>query len=279
MRLADRCGCVVNDAMLIRVLVMLVTLAAPLAAQEVTGFDIPLSADVVILGEVHDNADHHLFQAHAIGVMTPSAVVFEMLSADQAARITPALLRDHEALEAALAWAQGGWPDFDIYAPVFAALGSAEIYGAALPPAEVRASVTEGAVAYFRGDAARFGLTEPLPPEEQVAREAGQMAAHCDALPPDLLPGMVTAQRLRDAELARQVILAHDATGGPVAVITGNGHARFDWGVPRVLARAAPGLAVLSFGQLEDRPEGVPPFDLWRITAPVARPDPCAAFR
>ena len=83
------------------------------------------------------------------------------------------------------------------------------------------------------------------------------MQAHCDALPEDMLPGMVAVQRLRDAVLARAVVRAMDDTGGPVAVITGNGHARRDWGMPAMLARAAPDLDVWVLGQTEeDQPAG-----------------------
>ena len=105
------------------------------------------------------------------------------------------------------------------------------------------------------------------------------MEAHCDALPEDILPGMVEAQRLRDAALARAVLAAMAETGGPVAVITGNGHARRDWGLPRMLARAAPDLTLVSIGQFEAPPEDDPPFDLWLVTTPAPRDDPCAAFR
>jgi len=266
-------------AMMLRLFLALFIFTVPALGEELSGIDALDGADVVLLGEVHDNPDHHLFQAEALTALTPAAVVFEMLSGDQAARITPDLLDDPEALAAVLDWDNSGWPDFGIYAPVFAALGSARVYGAALPPATVRASVTEGAVAHFSGNADEFGLAAPLGPGEQAAREAGQGAAHCGALPVEMLPGMVAAQRLRDAELARQVILAHAATGGPVAVITGNGHARSDWGVPRVLAQAAPELTTLSLGQLEAPPEGTAPYDLWRVTPPIDRPDPCDAFR
>ena len=80
-------------------------------------------------------------------------------------------------------------------------------------------------------------------------------------------------------EKARAVVQAMDATGGPVAVITGNGHARKDWGVPAVLAVAAPDLSVLSLGQFEAAPEGAAPYDLHLVTAPADRDDPCEAFR
>jgi len=58
-------------------------------------------------------------------------------------------------------------------------------------------------------------------------------------------------------------------------VITGAEHARRDTGV---LAVAAPGLRVLSVGQMEADPGVDAPFDLWLVTPAVAREDPCAAF-
>jgi hypothetical protein len=119
----------------------------------------------------------------------------------------------------------------------------------------------------------RFGT------REQAEREALQMAAHCDALPEEMLPGMVAVQRLRDAVLARAVIRALDETDGPVAVITGSGHARRDWGVPAALAEVAPDLDVWVLGQTEDgRPlEGG--FDTVKSAPAVERPDPCVAFQ
>jgi hypothetical protein len=73
-------------------------------------------------------------------------------------------------------------------------------------------------------------------------------------------------------------IAAVDALGGPVVVITGNGHAETARGIPALLDRARPDLSVLSVGQLEADPGPEAPFDLWILTDPVDRPDPCAAF-
>jgi hypothetical protein len=67
-------------------------------------------------------------------------------------------------------------------------------------------------------------------------------------LAPEILPGFVEAQRLRDAALAEAALAALEAHGAPVAIITGNGHARRDWGVPAVLAVAAPGRIGLHAG-------------------------------
>ncbi|MEC8629538.1 MAG: ChaN family lipoprotein [Pseudomonadota bacterium] len=234
-------------------------------------------ASIVIVGEVHDNPLHHQFQADVIAAQRPAAVVFEMLSPEQAAAITPDLLGDAAALGDALHWEASGWPAFDIYYPIFAALGEARVYGAAVPRDTVRAAIGAGAAAVFDGDAARFGLDKPLPEAEQAAREADQQVAHCNALPEQMLGDMVEAQRLRDATFAAVTAEALSDTGGPVIVITGNGHTRRDHGIPAALAHA--GITdVIAIGQFEEPPEGDVPFDLWRVTDPVDRDDPCAAF-
>lgn len=246
---------------------------------EPTGlYDLP-PADVVIVGETHDNPIHHAHQAIAIEAIRPAAVVFEMLSAEKAERVTPDLIGSEAALSAVLGWEGSGWPDFSMYYPVFVAARSAAFFGAETPREEVRQAVGAGAAEAFGEEAARFGLDRPLAEAEQMLRESGQLLAHCGAIPGEALPGMVAAQRLRDAWLARAVLDARAATGGPVVVITGNGHARSDWGVPRMLAHAAPELDVVTIGQFEVEAEADPPYDYWLVTDATERPDPCAAFR
>ncbi len=245
-------------------------------AQSVS-YDLFRDADVVFLGEVHDNPLHHDNQAQAILAIGPKAVVFEMLVPAQAEKVTPELLDDGPALEVALGWNDSGWPDFSMYYPVFAALGDAKIYGAQVSREAAGVAFKGGDMStVLDGGGAEFGLTLPLPQAQQEAREALQLAAHCDALPAEMLPGMVMAQRLRDARLAQAVTEALAETGGPVAVITGNGHARMDWGAPVLLPKE---IASMSFGQLEAEPESEPPYDLWIVTEAAERDDPCAAFQ
>ncbi len=234
---------------------------------------------MVLLGEVHDNPAHHRNQARAVAALAPRALVFEMLTPGQALRVRPELRGDSEALGAALGWEESGWPDFALYHPIFTAAPDAAVFGGALPRDDVRRAFDEGAAGVLGSSAPLFGLDRPLDPDEAAAREAGQLDAHCDALPSESLPGMVEAQRLRDAALARAVLAALAETGAPVAVITGNGHARRDWGVPRALAAADPGLRILSVGQFEAAQEAQAPYDLWLVSDPVDRPDPCEAFR
>ncbi|EPX76714.1 ChaN family lipoprotein [Salipiger mucosus] len=251
--------------------------AAPLAAQQ---NDDPLAgAEVVFLGEQHDNPGHHARQAEIVERLQPAAVVYEMLTAEQAAEVTPELISDAEAMAETLNWAESGWPDFEMYHPIFAAAPEAAVYGAQVPRDEARGLSDTGLARAFGEGAGFYGLDEDLPPEMQAAREELQMAAHCDALPAEVVPQMVDIQRLRDARLAETALLALTEHGTPVVVITGNGHARKDWGAPALIDMAAPEVSVASLGQAETgsgAPDGG--FDMVEESEPVERDDPCAAF-
>ncbi len=234
---------------------------------------------VVIIGEVHDNPTHHAVQAALVSHIQPRAIVFEMLTGTQAAAVTPQTRADEQSLGDALDWAGSGWPDFSFYYPIFAAAPEAAIYGAAVPREAARAAMQAGIAESFGDQAEAFGLTTPLPPAEQEAQEELQQVAHCNAMPPEMLPVMVDLQRLRDAVLARETLRAFDATGGPVVVITGNGHARRDTGVPAYIAATRPGLEIVSIGQQENGRGAPGGFDILLSSPAVERPDPCEAFR
>ena len=236
--------------------------------------------DVVFLGELHDNPGHHARQAELVSELQPSALVFEMLTQAQADLVTPELVANEADLEATLGWNDSGWPDFSMYYPIFAAAPNASVFGAAVPRDTAMEVMQTGIVAAFRGDAEAYGLASPLPDEQQEAREALQFAAHCDAMPQEMLPLMVDIQRLRDAELAYASLQALQEHGALVVVITGNGHARLDWGAPVYVQAADPSVTVAALGQSEtgaDAPAGV--FDMTVTSPPVDRGDPCAAFR
>ncbi|MGP9789636.1 ChaN family lipoprotein [Roseinatronobacter sp. NSM] len=256
-------------------LVVAPVMAQPSALENLR--DLP-RADIVFLGEVHDNPLHHQNQSDGITAIRPAALVFEMLTEAQAARVTPDLRKDQTALQAALDWDTSGWPDFAMYYPLFTAAPQAAIFGAGLPRDAARAAMGQPLLQVFGGDGARFGLDRPLPDDQQTTREALQARAHCDALPDSLLPAMVDIQRLRDAMLAAAALDAYRATGGPVVVIAGTGHTRTDWGAPALLARAEPALDILAVGQFETATHA-PPHDVHIVTAPHPRPDPCAAFQ
>lgn len=240
------------------------------------------SADIVILGEVHDNPTHHATQAAVVAALQPAALVFEMIP--QALEDEVNALREQGAgrdqLAAALQWSDSGWPDFAFYAAILEAAPQARVFGAGQPPEDVRRAAAEGAAAAFGPDAPAYGLDRPLEPAERAAREADMLAAHCGKLPPETLPGMVEAQRFRDAGLADAALWARTMTGdGRVVVIAGTGHADRLRGIPAALDVADPDLAVLSVGQFEGEPGPAGDYDLALFAPPPDRRDPCADFR
>ncbi len=238
--------------------------------------------DVVVVGEVHDNPQHHTVQADFARKLRPGALVFEMILPERAAQL--AKLReggaDRSEQRKVLEWDLSGWPDYSYYADIMDAADGAWIAGALVLGQDARRAFDEGAAATFGKEAARFGLMEALGEAEQEAREALQFAAHCEAMPLEMMGGMVEAQRVRDAALAAAVLRARaEVSGALVLVITGNGHAHKRWGLPAALARAAPEVEVFVFGQFEAEPPDEKAFDAWHLTAAPERGDPCDAFR
>lgn len=240
------------------------------------------SADIVILGEIHDNPTHHATQAEVVAALQPAALVFEMIP--QALEAEVNTLRKEgagrEALAAALDWSASGWPDFAYYAAILEAAPEARVFGAGQPKEDVQRALEAGAAVAFGADAVTYGLDQPLAPDDLAAREADMQAAHCDKLPPEMLPGMVEAQRFRDAGLADAALWARTMTGdGQVVIIAGSGHADRVRGVPAALDVADPELSVLSVGQFEAAPDDAAAgYDLVLLAPAPAREDPCAAF-
>jgi hypothetical protein len=123
----------------------------------------------------------------------------------------------------------------------------------------------------------------------QVAMEAEMRDSHCGHLPETALPGMVTAQRARDAAMAERLLAV---AGDGAVLIAGAGHVRTDRGVPMYLAARAPGATVASLAFVEvatgrtapgDYAErfGVArvPFDYVWFTTRADDVDHCARFR
>ena len=199
-------------------------------------------SDFVLLGEKHDNPDHHLLQARAIRWVAEAGraprVVFEMIEESRQAEVDAQLAeapRDPDALGARLDWARSGWPEWSMYRPVFAAAMDAgfPIVAAMLPRAR--------AMAFARGTeplpealVERHGLGEPMPEAQRAALIAELREAHCGHLPEQMLAPMLEVQRARDALMADKLL---DAGPNGAILIAGAGHVRTDRAAPWFLAR------------------------------------------
>lgn len=196
-------------------------------------------ARFVLLGERHDNPDHHRMQAHLLAGLVRAgrrpAVAFEMIDTAQAGALARFLATSPHraaALGSAIDWAQTGWPPWRYYAPIaeVALDGGLPIVPAELPANKVRAVVEHGWKPLDASLVARLGLRRPWPASRTAAMRSELRRAHCGLLPAHLLPGMVQAQRLRDAFMAERLRSAATADGA--VLIAGAGHARTDYGVP-----------------------------------------------
>ena len=264
-----------------RALSVSLTLSSAVSAQTLTEQQTAemQRADIVLLGEIHDNPHHHQGQAALLRQIAPKAVVFEMLSPAQAEIVNSTARDDLPALAERIDWANSGWPAFALYQPIFEALQDLPVIGAAAPREQVRAAFGAGAAATFGNGAEAFGLDTPLPSEELDKRSSLQFDAHCEAMPLDMMGGMVEAQRFRDAQFSKATLDALQIHGAPVVVIAGNGHVRRDWGMPALIAQARPDTTTFAVGFVEaPHPGDDPRYDATVATAPEERGDPCAAF-
>ncbi len=255
-------------------------------------------AHFLLLGETHDNPDHHLLQAELVRAAAASgrkpAVAFEMLDASQQSQVDEAVAaspNNPDTLAHVLDWAHSGWPPFGIYRPVFEIAYEAQlpIVAANLSRQQARRAVKEGASALDPGVRERLAQDEPVPDEVLRSWREEMRTSHCGALPEAMIDPLVLAQRARDVQLARRMEEADQGDGA--VLIAGAGHVRNDRGVPAVLAKDRPDQEILSVAFIEVRPEETTPaayaerfdraalpFDYVVFTPAFEREDPCATF-
>lgn len=199
----------------------------------------------VLLGEIHDNPDHHTLQAGIINALVKKqsqkpALVVEMIKVDQMQRLNgyrnqPNSKAKH--LGTALRWKQNGWPEWDIYLPIGEQIfaHNLEVY----PGHTTRIMIDhliksdmsvlpEKAKKIFKLD---VKLEQPL----NQALSEDIRVAHCNRLPERVIPPMTLVQRFRDAWMADVMIQASydkNEKRRQAILIAGNGHTRTDRGVP-----------------------------------------------
>lgn len=240
-------------------------------------------AAIVLLGEVHDNAEQHrlrlalLRRAFAAGWRP--ALAMEQLDREQQPAIERA--RREKPGDAQhvidLAAPANGW-DWDFYRP-FVALAlefDVPLVATNVSRADAKRIAREGYAAVFEpARLAELGLDRPIESAWQAAQEREIDVGHCHALPHASWRSMARVQFARDALMA-ELLREHAARG--VVLLAGNGHVRRDLGVPRWLPAEEQG-RTLAVGYLEEG-DAAPPgaFDAVVHAPRAKRDDPCAAF-
>ncbi len=251
--------------------------AVPLAATPEALAQAMRGRAIVLLGEVHDNAAQHALRLAALkrliaGGARP-ALAFEQFDREHQPAIDAA--RRERPRDADFVIAQGkGAPSWrwELYRPFVQLALDHDL------------PIVAGNLS--RADAMKLALAAPasglpeLPAEFMRAHEKAIAKGHCDLLPAEALPGMAGAQIARDRALAES-IRPHARQG--VVLLTGNGHARSDVGVPFWLTPDERARAV-SIGVLERDEDGsvadtASRFDAFVVTVRAERPDPCEELR
>lgn len=252
-----------------------------------------ISADFVLLGERHDNPDHHRLQAWALAQVIAAGrhprLAFEMVGPEQTAALDRHL-QEHpgevEGLAEALDWAHSNWPDWSNYQPLFAQAVKAglPIRAANLARDTMLAVARRHPLSTEMRQFYRLDETPTPAIYEAMAEEIRQ--SHCGQLPEQAIGPMVDVQRARDAAMAHAL-----ADGSPpsAVLIAGAGHTRSDRGVPLQLAAPAPhrssfSLAFVEVDDDETNPAAygeaygtaLPPFDAVWFTPRASDDDPCA---
>ena len=230
----------------------------------------------LLVGEQHDNPDHHALQLWLLQALAterrPGALLLEMLNPEQQRRVDavhPAARRGEwpSDLPAALAW-QKGW-DWAMY-------GTLVRHALARPEPLLAANLDRGEIgSIYRAPPSLMGEASTAR-AVQVALRAQIREAHCDLLPEEQLPAMLAVQQQRDRRMAERLL----AAPAPAVLLAGGYHVRRDLGVPLHLRDlgAGEGALVLQLAEV-GQPITAAQADYVWFTPGQPEQDHCAALR
>ncbi|WP_029006823.1 ChaN family lipoprotein [Azospirillum halopraeferens] len=203
------------------------------------------AAPVVLLGETHDNPEHHRWQLHTLAgihAINPGiAVGLEMFPrSSQAAldRWTAGLSTEEEFLRDSR-WAEVWGFGADMYLPIFhfARMHRLPLVALNVDRALVSRTGREGWAAIPESE--REGVGNPAaPPAAYLDRLAEVMAQHGDRAGDRDSPAFarfVEAQSVWDRAMAERIAETRRATGRTVVALMGSGHIENRHGVPHQL--------------------------------------------
>jgi len=221
-------------------------------------------ADVVFLGEEHDDATTHALQHYLLGAIharyggaRPVALGMEMFERDAQLVLDEylaGLIRERDFLAASRPWGNYATD----YRPLveYAREHGLAVLATNAPGRYVSLTSREGAAGLARLDAAAraflpaFPVTPPSDAlaakfREQMGEMAGHTSPHGAAAP--TLDGMLAAQNLRDAAMGEAVAAWLSAHRNALVVhVNGRFHSESGLGVPQHVARARRGTRMLS---------------------------------
>lgn len=236
---------------------------------------------VLLLGEVHDNAEGHRLRYELLRQRVEAgwrpAIAMEQFDRENQDLLTKA---QAGCLDAACVIRVAGGPrwDWQLYYPLIqlALSNQLPLIAANLSRDDASRVVRDGVKTTFdRQSIAAYHLDQPLPPELRSAQQKEIEAGHCGMLPEMMVAGMVDAQVARDIWMAK---LVREQQPRDVVLIAGNGHVRKDIGVAHWLNTQQPALTVRSEAFIEGD-AGAGDYDVVHKLAPQPRGDACAQLK
>lgn len=196
--------------------------------------------EVVLLGEVHDNAIGHqrryVLLRQAIEAGWRPAIALEQFDRENQAALSQAQQtcgQDTQCLIRAGGGEGASW-QWDFYRPVLALAQQYQLplVAANLSRGDASRLVRQGVTVLPASDDLLRQALQAVPADLQQGQQDAVALGHCNQLPDNLLPAMATAQIARDVVMAA-AIRPYRERG--VVLLAGNGHVRNDLGVPRWL--------------------------------------------
>jgi uncharacterized iron-regulated protein len=241
-----------------------------------------VNPQVLLLGEVHDNAAGHRarfeeLKRRVLAGWRP-AIAMEQFDEGSQALLTRAQ-RDCADPACIVRVMEGPRWDWDLYKPVLdlALTYDLPLLAANLSRADASRVVRDGFGTTFDAATIAAYKLHQLPADIVAAQQREIVASHCNMLPEMMVGGMVNAQIARDVMMAK-VVRAEASRG--VVLLAGNGHVRKDIGVPRWLNATTPVLSVSTVAYVEKGDQvSAGEYDTSTVLAPHVRPDPCAKFK
>lgn len=195
-------------------------------AQTATRLEAILPAEILILGEQHDAAEHQRIQQQVVALLAArgalAALALEM--ADTGAS-TSALKSSatEQQVRNALNWNDKGWPWAAYGSAVMTAVrAGVPVLGANLPRAQMPARMAD------------HQLDLQLPGPALKAQQQLIRTGHCNLLPESQVTPMTRLQIAKDITMANTLAQAA-LPGKTVVLLAGSGHADRQLGVPRHL--------------------------------------------
>jgi uncharacterized iron-regulated protein len=250
-------------------------------------------SNVLLLGEVHDNSQHHELQQKLLQARIDSgahpALMMEQLDAASQPILDQAMagIQRDEVLNNVTALVK--FTDWQFYSPLLAIAvdNRLPIIAANVPNQHLQPVIWKGYSAYDPDELKRLEVEAVWNESRQKYLANNMGGAHCGQLRDELRMGLTRSQRLRDALMADSAI---SSISRGVVGIVGSSHARRDIGLPLYFAARDPSARIFSIGFVEvtestdpkaynaDSATGEMPFDVMWFTPRMDRKDPCADF-